>query len=202
MFTIPKRVEDHERYETNREINNLIEKAFKRSVTDFSTNFATGTYLEGLTRHPTVNNIRLLTNYSRDIPYGTSTLFNAGCAVSCLQQALNFSYSLNDLAKEVSEAGYYEPNKGTWHNLFDHMGCRRVSHIQEIIDAIMMGATVTCLVNNKVYHLSEQRSGRTFVNCVGFEKGLIVVDDPYQGRLYRDFILFVSAVDIAWIWSM
>lgn len=205
LLNLAPRMESHESYEANKAINTLIGQIFKASVERFTTNEITVKPLISVisTIHTPffVNPTTFIP--SGDLEYASTTLKNGGCAVFCFQQGLVTQHifaDLEDVANEIAEKGYYEPDKGTWHCLFDHFGLRRASDYVEIIDALLRGSISTCLVTNAIYHGDSNRPGKHFVNVVGIDESTVFIDDSNCGRISRDFEAFLKAIEIAWIW--
>lgn len=205
LFNLPSRLESHEQYEANRAINTLISQSFVSSVSKYVSNeTTTEPYTTAICTIETpffVNSIKAIP--AGDLEYSSTTLRDSGCAVFCFNQGLTtrrIYADLEDLAEEIAKKGYYEPDKGTWHCLFDHFGLRRASHYVEIIDALMRGTISTCLVSNALYHNDPNRCGKHFVNIVGVDKSKALIDDSNCGRIIMDLELFLKAVQIAWIW--
>lgn len=202
-FSIPPRRETPERYDLNREINNLIQKGFKDSISNFLSN-----------PYP-VYDYAVKEDFDREwnsdkninVPYGSSTLGESGCAVYAFHQGLRYRNGsvplISDLARTLAEEGYYEPGKGTWHNLFDHWNLRRASDIKEVFDALDVKEfpLITVLVANKLYPASKSNSGSHFVNIVGLvHEGFLIEDPSRKNRLHMRFEKILPAVQIAWIW--
>lgn len=205
LFNMAPRLESHEQYEANRAINSLISQSFKRSVDKYVANETTAKpYEKAICTIETPFFVNPITTIpSGDLEYSCTTLRDGGCAVFCFNQGLTTQLiyaDLEDLAEEIAKKGYYEPDKGTWHCLFDHFGLRRASHYVEIIDALMRGTISTCLVSNALYHNDPNRCGNHFVNVVGIDKSTVFIDDPNCGRITKDFEAFLKAIKIAWIW--
>jgi len=210
-FILPERRETPERYDANRAINQAISDSFHASIVNRAE----------VARHavPEVfyepSHMVLVSDYlpesgilAEDFPYGVSKLGESGCAVFCLHDALTYArhsdyseLSLEAVAMEVASKGYYEPGKGTYHNLFDHVGTRRATDIQEIFDALCTRtrACVTMLVLNKEYN--GRPNGRHFINAVYFDGKHFIVNDSSYGRgMEMDIDTILKSVDIAWIW--
>lgn len=202
-FGIPPRRETPERYDLNREINTLIQKGFKDSVSKFLANpYQVFDYAVNEDFEREWNS-----DDNKDVPYGSSTLGESGCAVYAFHQGLRYRNGsvprISNLACILAEEGYYEPGKGTWHNLFDHWGLRRASDIKEVFDAfdVKEFPLVTVLVSNKLYPPSKSSSGSHFVNLVGLVHGGFLIEDPSRkNRLHLDFNKILPAIQIAWIW--
>lgn len=205
LLNLASRMESHERYEANRAINTLIGQSFTASVERFTINKIT---VKPLIRVISTINTPFFVNTTTSIPsgdleYASTTLKDGGCAVFCFHQGLVTQHifaDLDDVANEIAEKGYYEPDKGTWHCLFDHFGCRRASDYVEIIDALLRGSISTCLVINALYHNDSNRCGKHFVNVVGINESTAIIDDPNCGRIPMDFETFLKTIEIAWIW--
>lgn len=205
LLNLAPRMESHERYKANKAINELISKSFTASVERFIPNETT---VKPLEKHIFTINTPFFVNPTTSIPsgdleYASTTLKDGGCAVFCFHQGLTTQLiyaDLEDLTEEIAKKGYYEPDKGTWHCLFDHFSLRRASDYVEIIDALLRGSISTCLVNNALYHNDSNRSGKHFVNVVGIDKSMVLIDDPNCGRIPMDFEAFLKAIQIAWIW--
>ena len=140
------------------------------------------------------------------ISYGpTTTLKKSGCAVFAAHQGLRLkcevSMKISDLAKEIAEKGYYCTGKGTYHVLFDRLGCKRVDSVQPLLNYLSSTETpvATLLVNNSIYFGRD--TGRHFVNAVGLTNVGILIDDSESAtRKTVSFDKLIDACVIAWIW--
>ena len=208
-FTLPERRETPERYDANKIVNQAISDAFHASLgkaKEMAANAVSEVPYER-SKMVLVSDVLKSGVLAADIPYEVSTLGESGCAVFCLHDALTYAryaeYSELDIetvAQEVAAKGYYEPGKGTYHNLFDHMGARRATDIQEIFDALCTRtrACVTLLVRNKDYN---GRSGRHFINIIYYDGTHFVVNDSsYERGLKVSVDTIFKSVDIAWLW--
>lgn len=208
-FILPLRKETHERYEANRLINQTISDAFHASLDVFveQPNYPIPEVDYEQSRIVLVNDVLESGITAGDVPYGVSTLGESGCAVFCIHNALTYTrssdypnLSLETVAEEVASKGYYEPGKGTYHNLFDHLGARRATNVQDIFDALCTRkkAMVTLLVRNEEYN---GRSGRHFINLVYWDGNNFLLNDSSIGfGLKIDAETIFKCVDIAWIW--
>lgn len=208
QLILAPRKEDHDCYEANRTINELISKSFRSSVSSISDDAIISITMNPVCEKIITTQTPFWITPTRSIPagdikYGSTTLKESGCAVFCFQQIAtlktNRCISISDLASEIYSKGYYEPGKGTWHNLFDHFGLKRASHFQEILFAIGRDGIVTCLVDNSVYHSDHKRVGKHFVNLTGFDKTNAIIDDPNIGRCSMDFRKLLNAICVAWV---
>ena len=204
-FHIIPRRENPQRYDRNKKINSLIQKSFEDSISEF---------LEA--PYPVYGGViaddvfrEWNSSKNKDIPYSSSTLGQSGCAVFTFHQGLRYSTksvpTISTLAHVLASEEYYEPGKGTWHNLFDHWGLRRASDIKEVFDYFMLTIKerpiVTVLVSNKDYPYSESGVGSHFINLVGLTCKGFLIDDPNQeDRLFLEFKKILPAIHIAWIW--
>lgn len=195
-FKFPKREETPERYDSNREINNLIQEAFKRSVSKFSM------HMENIAE-VTDEQVKLSSDYF-DVPYAEKNIGRSGCAVLCMEHGLRtrgIQYNIEELAKEIGDKGYYFPGRGTWHNLYDHYGLRRASDVEEIFATLRMGKIVTILLQNSVYVYGGAETDSHFVNIVGvYEGNTFIVDDPKFGRVSASIQNIFEAARVAWVW--
>lgn len=203
-FNLAPRCESSQRWEENEMINAAIAIALKHSVRRW-----TSDKHEPLTTHaksfPTMLELD-------DTPFGSSTIREGGHAVCCFAQGMAFKTkesffedSLAPIASEVVSSGYYEDGKGIYHNLFDHVGCRRATDIVEIINAIYYNKSMaTLLVDNSLYHGNPERTGRTYINAKALGRFLneqtIIIDDPFQGQIEKVFAHVAKSIIIGWIW--
>lgn len=202
-FNISLRREEPDRYDQNREINTLIQKNFKDSVSKFLENpYPVYDYSGEDDFNREWNSPK-----NKDIPYSSSTLGESGCAVYVFHQGLRYRKgsipSIEQLAQILAENGYYEPGKGTWHCLFDHWGLRRASNIKEIFDTLDIKELplITILVSNQLYPVSKSGSGSHFVNIVGVTQNGFLIDDPNkENRLFLEFERVLPSVQVAWLW--
>ena len=208
-FILPERRETPERYDANKIVNQAISDAFHSSIVNRA-EVASNAVAE-VPYEPSnmvlASDVLASGTLAADVPYGVSTLGESGCAVFCLHDALTYArqsdypeLDIETVAKQVAEKGYYEPGKGTYHNLFDHVGARRATDIQELFDALCTRtrACVTLLVRNKDYN---GRSGRHFINIIYFDGNHFYVNDSSYGRGVKvDVGIIFRSVDIAWIW--
>lgn len=215
---IPRRLETPERYDNNRDINIAIAKAFKDSVSQYSTPGETITelFVNPCSTVPSMARFSDEYQFYKDIPghvggldYANTSIAYGGCAIPCLHQGLmtrGIFKDIRDLASMLGALGYYETNKGTYHNLFDHWGLRRATHYQEIFDNLTMGSIVTLLINNGGYSGNSLETGRAFINIVGLDADLddapyFYVDDPaLDERRGFEAIGILEATEVAWIW--
>lgn len=196
--TLAPRKESPERWDTNRDINEMIAQAFKKSVKSFNGS--------SVVSGPEVREILTISSPYSDtvcgeLQYGGKKMEETGCAIFCFHQGLETrlkeDIDIVQLAQEVEAKGYYEPGKGTYHNLFDHYGLRRATNYEEVL---MTSSICTMLVRNDKYHGDPARKGNHYVNVVGFNGDMAFVDDPAVGRqatLVKD--LFEAAI-ITWMW--
>lgn len=205
ILNLAPRKESHDCYKANQKINSLISQTFTTSVKHFIPNEMTVIpFMKEILTIGTphfVNSTYIIP--SGDLKYSSTTLRDGGCAVFCFHQGLttqNFYTNLEDVSNEIAKKDYYEPNKGTWHCLFDHFGLRRASNYTEIIFALLRSSISTCLVSNAIYHNDSNRCGKHFVNVVGIDKSTVYIDDSNCGRFKMDFETFLKSVQIAWIW--
>lgn len=201
--TLAPRPSTSDRWDKDKELNSLTEKFFKDSIEDFLSSHAN---VEAAI--PEIDNRRIWNSPEfQDTPYGVTTLGQSGCAVYCFFQAIRLQRgrtgeSILDFASEVAQKRYYEPGKGTYHNLFDKFGLRRASHIQELFDTFLYKkGIVTVLVRNAAYLENDATSGRHFINIIGNTSSGFYVDDPNLSRTKLiPFEELLPAIDIAWIW--
>lgn len=201
--TLAPRKESPERWDTNRDINEMIAQAFKKSVKSFN---GSSSVVSGIISGPKVREILTISSPYLDtvcgeILYGGKKMSETGCAIFCLHQGLEKrlkdEIDIAELAQEVEAKGYYEPGKGTYHNLLDHIGLRRATDCAEVL---MTSSMCTMLVKNDKYHGDPNRKGNHYVNVVGFNGDMAIIDDPVVGRksiLVKD--LFAATI-IAWMW--
>lgn len=195
-----EREETPARWDANKKINAMIMESLRESIKnqDYSIPVVTKK------RHffPMIT----ISEETKDIPYGSSTLGASGCAVFCFEQGLRVTeiadIDISELAAEIARKGYYyEPEKCTYHNLFDHMGLRRVSHVQEIFDTILTGTDsfplITLLVRNKDYN---GRDGKHFINISDYSDGKFFVHDSSIGQRFVSADKILNAIEVAWIW--
>lgn len=195
-INLPLRAEIQERYEANRYINELIEKAFNESKERFDSENVPNS---AIIKTP----IRTVKAYG-NVPYGLSgkTLKEAGCAVFTFEHGLrsrNIQIELKTLAYEIQAKGYYLYGKGTYHMLFDHYGLRRASDVTEVFDNLQMGKIVTVLVKNSVYY-GDSSTESHFVNLVGIKDNKFIVDDSNFGRKASKIETILEATRVAWLW--
>ncbi len=205
-FNISKRDENPTRYDNNAIINLVIERMFKTSVKNVLKN-PNSIYLPNKIAKPDKDRIWNSPEYG-EIPYSSSNLCISGCAVYVFHQGLRLQRGLSDisikeLAEKIGSKGYYEPGKGTYHNLFDHFGLRRASSVEEIIENIASkeNPVITVLVRNDDCHWNNSKSGKHFINIMGSSGNDFFIDDPNEGqRLVIAATDLLPAIDIAWIW--
>lgn len=205
IFTLTPRQESPTRYDRNKEINRLIQDAFQNSIKEFlETPYPVPEYSSTEDAERQWNDSK-----NRDISYTIhTTLGQSGCAIYAFHQGLRLergykSLTLPELADEVGCNNYYEPGKGTYHNLFDHFGLKRASDIHEVFDAfgILHKRVVTVLVANKLYPGTESTSGNHFINVVGTTSSGLLIDDPNrERRIFLKFEKILPAMLVAWIW--
>ena len=193
---LPKREERAERYDANAEINRIIGECLKKSIDDY---IVDRTFVLSDTK-----GILRDSEYG-EVPYGGKTLKEAGCAVFCFEQGLRsrgYQCKIEDLAKEISEKGYYYYGKGTYHNLFDHFGLRRATDVQEINEALNLRKIVTALVNNCEYTGGKIQKESHFINIVGkdYEGNFFVDDASLKERHKVDAETIFKAARVIWIW--
>lgn len=198
ILGLPVREERPERYEANKEINELIEVAWQESVESFE-----GYPEENI---PVITFKRIQSAETNGyVRYGTKTLYEAGCAVFCFAQGLQqrgVTIGIQELAKEIANKGYYYPGRGTYHNLFDHYGLRRASSVDEIFDVLKSKKLVTFLVKNEGYPFSRSNEGSHFINIVGKSGPNFIVDDSNSkvSRVNVDIKTLLQVTRVAWIW--
>lgn len=207
-FKLPHAQEEPSVYDANKLKNDKIQEAFKASLTE-------GNLLKGVKtpKYSSYFPSQMIMNSgaTKSIPYGETTLGEAGCAIFCVHNVLTAKYgiqiSIEELAKMCADQGYYVSGKGTKHNLFDHLGCKRAENVQELFDALSNHpkAFVTLLVRNADYHNDPNRTGRHFVNLVSYiyQKGIqmhIRINDSNIGNSVIMPVNTLLATDVAWIW--
>lgn len=204
-FKLTQRFENPTRYNSNKVINNLIQNAFKESIRKFLdapypvSEYSSEADLERQWNCPKNQAIAYTIH---------STLGQSGCAVYTFHQGLRLERNCKDLTlpeltDEIAYNIYYEPGKGTYHNLFDHYGLKRASDIQEVFDAFGINhkGVVTVLVSNKFYPKSQSKAGNHFVNIVGTTShGLLIEDPNFENRIFLKFEEVLPAMLVAWIW--
>lgn len=200
-FSLPERRETSKRWDFNQIINSSIEAAFRASIHEFDeAKFADSENFE-LSSPPI-----LTAELYKDVPYGGKTLGEAGCAVFALEQGLHYRFGepvmqIEELAKYVADLDYYEYGKGTYHNLFDHYGLRRATHVDDVIYALYMDKMVTVLVRNCDYSPLEKNEGSHFINLVGKSgKNFSVADSQLDTQINVPAIEIFKATRVAWIW--
>lgn len=209
MFLINDRKESHERYEANRSINELIEKSFKASVQDFLQTPSNYTVRYSTTHYDRLREWNSPGNSI--IPYASTHLGTSGCAIFVFHQGLRLQrvqlgfdpVPLAFLTDTIGKKGYYEPGKGTWHNLFDHYGLKRASNIQEIFDTLYIKEfpVVTLLVRNELYPEIDSTTGAHFINAVGIAENGLYIDDPNKSdRIFLEFEKILNSIQVAWLW--
>lgn len=201
IFALPYRRETSKRWDINQIINSSIEAAFRASVHEFDeAKFAGSENFE--LNVPTI----LTAEQYKDVPYGGKTLGEAGCAVFVFEQGLHYRFGepvmqIEKLAKYIANLGYYEYGKGTYHNLFDHYGLRRATHVDDVIDSLYMDKMVTVFVRNCDYYPLEKNEGSHFINLVGKSmKHFIVADSEFPSTQVVPAIEIFKATRVAWIW--
>lgn len=205
---IPHALESLEVYEANKRKNAQIQEDFKASLTEDNLwkGMKTPKHSIYIPSKMVLRNGRV-----RNTPYGDSTLGEDGCAIFCIHNVLTAKYGIDipigELAEMCADQGYHVSGKGTRHNLFDHMGCKRATHVQEIFDCLSKEskAFVTLLVRNDAYHDDSERTGRHFVNLVSYSymRGIrmyIRINDDSIGNNISKPMKTLLATDIAWIW--
>lgn len=193
---LPKREERSERYDSNAEINRIISECFKKSIDNYTDDRAFVL--------ADAKEILRDSEYG-EVPYGGKTLKEAGCAVFCFEQGLRsrgYQCKIESLAKEISEKGYYNYGKGTYHNLFDHFGLRRATDAQEINDALNLRKVVTVLVSNCEYTGGKIQKESHFINIVGkdYEGNFFVDDSSLKERQKVDAETIFKSARVVWIW--
>lgn len=213
-FNLAPRSERSQRWEENEMINAAIAIALKHSVRRW-TSEKHSAFIASAKSFPTMLALD-------DTPLGSSTIREGGHAVCCFAQGMAFKTkesffedSLAPIADKIASSGYYEDGKGIYHNLFDHVGCRRATDIVEIINAIFYNESMaTLLVDNSLYHGEPERTGRTYINVKGLDcacdcpdccscdilQQTLIIDDPFQGQIKKDFVHVAKSIIIAWIW--
>lgn len=195
MINLSERQETHEQWKKNKVINQIIRDTWNSSKEELQTD---DNDIGTITMH----RMLISKNYYK-VPYGKkgeSNLKKSGCAVFCFQQGLRIrgiECDMISLAKEVSKKGYYELGKGTYHNLFDHYGLRRATHVSEVFAALKQKHLVTMLVDYENHNDLEEGH---FLNIVGKKRSKFIVDDPEEGRMEIPIIKIIEASEIAWIW--
>lgn len=194
-----EREERPNRYDNNMTVNVMIEHFFKKSVKSFKFTSDVPTVI------PTVEPILTVDSPYKnrtcgEIKYGGKMLKENGCAVFCLHQGLKNrlkdDIDIAQLAHEVETKGYYEPQKGTYHNLFDHLGLRRATCVEDILIANM----ATVLVRNDKYLKDPDHTGHHYINVIGFSEQLAFIDDPMEGPKSILWTDLLEASLIAWMW--
>ena len=192
-FWIPQREESKERYENNVAINELIAVAFEESIERFKPREEIKDIVVTYRVIPWAKNYEMIGG-------GKSRLDKYGSAVFCLWQGLytrNVEVLIGELVSELTRKKY---DSKTWHVIFDHMGLRRATSIDEIFDTLKCRRLVTLLVKNSIYPNSKTGKGSNFVNLVGVKNSKFLVDDSKAGRVAVDIKTMLQATEVAWIW--
>lgn len=192
-FWIPKREESKERYENNAAINELIAVALEESIERFKPREEIKDIVVTYRVIPWAKNYEMIGG-------GKSRLDKYGSAVFCLWQGLytrNVEVLIGELVSELTRKKY---DSKTWHVIFDHMGLRRATSIDEIFDTLKCRRLVTLLVKNSIYPNSKTGKGNHFVNLVGVKNSKFLVDDSKAGRVAVDIKTMLQATEVAWIW--
>ena len=204
---LTERLETHNRYVNNQRVNALISECFAASVKDYIDQFDVLINPGGICEITTHDSLYFISPdhaiRAGELPFATTTIEEEGCAIPCFQQGLTVQGIYEDLGRLsnlIGELGYYEPNKGTWHQLFDHMGLRRATHWMEIYEALKRRSIVTLLVDNSSYEANTVTEGRNWVNIVGADGNSFYVDDPAIGRTCLDAYGLLKSIVFAWIW--
>ena len=194
-FCIPQREESNERFENNAAINEIIAVAFQESIEKFM--LESDIKIKDIVA--TYRVIPWARNYEM-IGGGKSRLDKYGSAVFCLWQGLytrNVEVLIGELVSELTRKKY---DSKTWHVIFDHMGLRRATSIDEIFDTLKCRRLVTLLVKNSIYPNSKMGKGNNFVSLVGIKNSKFLVDDSKAGRVAVDIKTMLQATEVAWIW--
>lgn len=192
-FWISKREESKERYENNAAINELIAVALEESIERFKSREEIKDIVVTYRVIPWAKNYEMIGG-------GKSRLDKYGSAVFCLWQGLytrNVEVLIGELVSELTRKKY---DSKTWHVIFDHMGLRRATSIDEIFDTLKCRRLVTLLVKNSIYPNSKTGKGNHFVNLVGVKNSKFLVDDSKAGRVAVDIKTMLQATEVAWIW--
>lgn len=192
-FWISKREESKERYENNAAINELIAVALEESIERFKPREEIKDIVVTYRVIPWAKNYEMIGG-------GKSRLDKYGSAVFCLWQGLytrNVEVLIGELVSELTRKKY---DSKTWHVIFDHMGLRRATSIDEIFDTLKCRRLVTLLVKNSIYPNSKTGKGNHFVNLVGVKNSKFLVDDSKAGRVAVDIKTMLQATEVAWIW--
>lgn len=216
---ISKRIELPQRYDRNQKINLAIKQAFADSVAEFVApmdTYVLPAYIPPISKYDDEYHEyeKGTTTTCGELPYNSTTIKDGGCAVCCFKQGLavqGYPTDLKDLADILGKKGYYEPGKGTWHQLFDHWGLRRATHYAEVFEALDRGTIVTALVRNIDYPGNNLETGKNFINIVGAgtdyieqldkeKENTFYVDDPAIGRIEFFAKDILKAIEFAWIW--
>lgn len=197
-FTFAPRKEKKVRYDTNKQVYDLIADLYADSIIDFNPDVLKGLDFEN-------TNCEILTVHTTGhIAYANSNLLKSGCAVLCFEEGItskrNSPMSIDTLSEIIAEKGYYEPGRGTYHNLFDHHGLRRCTSVYDVIESVNNNSLFTALVANDLYHRDSERTGKHFVNLVGIRNGNAIIDDPTVGRIEKYFADFAMASIVIWQW--
>lgn len=204
---LAERLESHNRYVNNQRVNALISECFAASMEDFIDQVDTIINPGGICEITTHDSLYFISPdhaiRAGELPYATTTIEKEGCAIPCFQQGLTVQGIYEDigtLATLIGDLGYYENDKGTWHQLFDHFGLRRATHWQEIYEALKRGSIVTCLVENSYYPANVITEGRNWINIVGANNTTFYIDDAAIGRTCIDAYGILKSIVFAWIW--
>lgn len=198
-FELIPREESKKLYEWNTRKNEVIAACFETSKLEKWT-------VSGENFAPADKNRVFNCRKTAKIPYGeTTTLGKSGCAVFTTHQGLRLKRGTNikisKLAAEIAGKGYYCNGKGTYHCLFDHLGCKRAENLQDLLDylATTESPVATLLVKNSIYF--GRNTGRHFVNAVGITNvGFIIDDSESPTRQTISFDKIIAACDVAWLW--
>ena len=191
-FVLAPCKEPPEIYEVNKKKNQQIAKDFADSKTHPFT--VTGENITSLDSERIIK-----TEITSKISYGpTTTLGKSGCAVFAAHQGLRIRKSINldleYLASTIASQGYYYQGKGTFHCLFDHLGCSRLSSIQDLIDYLSTESypVITALMQNNIY--LGRNTGRHFINVVGITNlGFLVDDSEFSKRRLITYDMICSS---------
>lgn len=202
MISVVPCLEPPEEYDAHKVENQKIAESFENSKSTFEIDMSKN-LLQITDRH-----ILHSADYEK-VPYGpNTTLGESGCAVFCLQHGLaikGIDVPIAKLAAELADKGYYEKGKGTYHSLFDRYKngfCTRCSLCQDIVDSLLRGKMVTCLVDNSKYHKDSSRTGAHYINLVGKQGRYFLVEDSHISWTdIKSIETIINATMIAWSWN-
>ncbi len=198
---LQKRRETSRQWDINQMIEAAIAVAFSKSIGEFDEETAKNS------EDIVIDIPKMLWSEDyKDVDYGGKTLGEAGCGAFCFEHGLHFRFGtpampMADLAKYLADLGYYEYGKGTYHNLFDHYGLRRATHVNEVLNALDCSKIVTVLVRNCDYSKIEKKEGSHFVNLIGKKGANFIVADPSLPEPVEVSMKEIfKATRISWIW--